>query len=168
MKDDAGCFFKVASAGETVYIKVHGYALAVCCPTFRAFVEKMTEEGRRTFIVDLGACKMMDSSFMGTLLGIMECEEGIQRKLIIINADERNYNLLQGVGLTRVLTILKTDVGVPKNLVLHKLRVKRVSKDKLREAVEEAHRRLVEVDESNRKRFEPLRKALLKEIAEEQ
>jgi anti-anti-sigma regulatory factor len=167
MGSNAGCFFKVASAGDTVYIRVHGYASAVCCPTFKAFVDKMTDEGKRSFVVDLGPCKMMDSSFMGTLLSVIEPEGGIQRKLVVINADEKNYMLLQSVGLTKVLTILEGDIKVPKNLTLHKIEVQRATRQELMQTVERAHNRLIEVDENNRKRFEPLKKALAKEFPEE-
>jgi len=167
MGSEPDCFFRVASAGDTVYIKVFGFASAVCCPTFKAFVERMTKAGKKAFVVDLGGCKLMDSSFMGTLLGILDEGKKNARKVVIINADKRCYSLLQSVGLTRVMAVHRRGVAVPKGLSLHRLRVQRAGKEKLRRIVEEAHDRLIAVDESNRKRFEPLLKALAKEFEKE-
>jgi len=167
MGSEPDCFFRVASAGDTVYIKVFGFASAVCCPTFKAFVERMTKAGKKAFIVDLGGCRLMDSSFMGTLLGVLDEGAEGSRRIVIINADKRCYSLLQSVGLTRVMAVHRKCMSVPEGLSLHRLKVQRAGKEKLRRIVEEAHDRLITVDESNRKRFEPLLKALAKEFGKE-
>ena len=67
---------------------------------------RMLEQGRAEFVIDLEGCPMMDSTFMGTLTGIaLRLKTSLSGKLEIINANPRNQQLLQSLGLDQIFTV---------------------------------------------------------------
>jgi anti-anti-sigma regulatory factor len=67
-------------------------------PGLKEFSRQMMEGGRRDFVVDLANCPAMDSTFMGTLAGLaLRLREN--GHLWVVNRNERNSELLQGLGL---------------------------------------------------------------------
>ena len=86
--------------GREVRIRVEGKGSFQCSPALREFSRKMIEEGRREFIIDLKDCPAMDSTFMGTLAGIAtRIREAGGGDLWVVNRNERNSELLAGLGL---------------------------------------------------------------------
>lgn len=58
------------------------------------------------FVVDLGACTYLDSTFLGILLGLgLKLKEAGNGLLHILNANPRNLELLRNLGLDRLIHI---------------------------------------------------------------
>ena len=63
-----------------------------------------TEQDR--LVVDLEDCPVMDSTFMGTIMGIaLKLKSLPTANLQVVNANDRNINLLQSLGLDQFLEL---------------------------------------------------------------
>ena len=59
--------------GETdgyVWVRINGKGSFNSSPPLKGFVERRIESGETRFVIDLGDCPAMDSTFMGTLAGL--------------------------------------------------------------------------------------------------
>ncbi|RKY16036.1 MAG: hypothetical protein DRP82_00150 [Planctomycetota bacterium] len=156
-----GSALRVATAADTVYIRVEGEGTANVCPTLRAFLMRMVTAGKRAFVVDLLKCRYVDSSFMGTLLEVVTEH---RRRVVIINASENVASRFELLGLVQFMPIKKGNVSIPNTISVHRLPIRSTDKRTLTEVVERAHKQLIKADKRNRERFEPLLKLLRKEL----
>ena len=90
----AACF------DHEVWIRVEGRGNFLSSGSIKRFVHAMIQRGHRRFVVDLGSCEHMDSTFMGTLTGIAQnLRELGQGSLLALNVSARNVELLENLGL---------------------------------------------------------------------
>ena len=90
----AACF------AHEVWIRVEGRGNFQSSGSIKRFVHAMIQRGHRSFVVDLGSCEHMDSTFMGTLTGISQnLRELGQGSLLALNVSARNVELLENLGL---------------------------------------------------------------------
>ena len=90
----AACF------DDEVWIRIEGRGNFQSSGSIKRFVHAMIQRGHRRFVVDLGSCEHMDSTFMGTLTGISQnLRELGQGSLLALNVSARNVELLENLGL---------------------------------------------------------------------
>ncbi len=95
---------------KVVCIRVQGKGSFQNSTGIKKFANAMIDRGHRNFVVDLADCPVMDSTFMGTLTGVALRLHGIgQGELHVINPNERNTNLLEGLGLDQILSLEGSD-----------------------------------------------------------
>jgi anti-anti-sigma factor len=103
----------VARSADLGLVKVVGRGSFQNSSCFKAFYQQLLKEGVRRFVVDLGACSYLDSTFLGILLGLglklKEVEGGF---LNILNASPRNLELLRNLGLDRLIHVHGSDQPV--------------------------------------------------------
>ena len=136
---------------RAVYIRVEGKGTFGNSPCLRDFAVKMIEEDRRDFVIDLSHCPSMDSTFMGILAGIaMRLTEVGGGNLWVINMNERNADLLDGLGISALFS----DAPVPLPGA-SPAPVETVQADKAttREVMREAHEACVKVNPANAEKF---------------
>ncbi len=97
----------VGNVDDLVWIRIDGRATFTQSPFVRKIVERSLVGGRSHFIIDLAACPMMDSTFMGSLTAL---SGQLKRRippgsLLIVNPGARNLELLAGLGLDEILDI---------------------------------------------------------------
>ncbi len=91
---------------KVVCIRVQGKGSFQNSTGVKKFANAMIDRGHRNFVVDLADCPVMDSTFMGTLTGVALRLHGIgQGDLHVINSNERNTDLLEGLGLDQILSL---------------------------------------------------------------
>jgi anti-anti-sigma regulatory factor len=96
----------VARTGDLGFIKVVGRGSFQNAGCLRAFYQQVLKEGTSRFVVDLGACTYLDSTFLGILLGMgLKLREAAKGILHILNASPRNMELLKNLGLDRLISI---------------------------------------------------------------
>ncbi|HEY2343119.1 MAG TPA: STAS domain-containing protein [Chthoniobacteraceae bacterium] len=96
----------VGTAAKTVWVRVEGKGSFLNSTGLKDFSTEMINRGYREFAVDLKACPVMDSTFMGTLAGIaLRLREFGQGQLAVVNLNERNRNLLSNLGLDQLFRI---------------------------------------------------------------
>jgi anti-sigma B factor antagonist len=154
---NAAASILVGVTSRAVHIKVEGKGSFQNSPGLKEFSKEMLERGFRNFIVDLNSCPVMDSTFMGTLAGIaLRLREFGNGRLIVRNANERNADLLENLGLNNLFEIEskaaaeKTDNSVEPALLE---RTKSLSRSDQAACMIEAHEALVDADPENLGRF---------------
>lgn len=158
--------FYVARTTAGIYIQVHGLGNMHNAVTLNAFAEKMMEEGYNHFVLDLDHCRGVDSTFMGTLLGISsrakEAGDG-EGNLVLINVGDRCRQQLSSIGLDAFLTFRETPADPPE-ADLRRLNGKEVSPKERLQLILKAHRDLVAVDKRNESKFGPFLRSILKDL----
>lgn len=139
-------------SGPEVRIRIDGKGTFLNSPPLKEFSREMMEAGRRDFIVDLQNCPSMDSTFMGTLAGLaMRLRDAGGGNLWVINRNERNAELLAGLGIDTLFS----DNPVPVGTVAGGGRAIAFQPDKAatREAMHEAHEACIAVNPGNADKF---------------
>ena len=63
-------FIQVGFNERTVWVRVSGRGSFQNSGPLKDFAKEMLARGYKSFVIDLGECPVMDSTFMGTLAGI--------------------------------------------------------------------------------------------------
>ncbi len=163
----------VGNFPDVVWIRVGGKGNFRNSPELKQFALHMLENGRSKFVVDLEDCPMMDSTFMGTLTGIaLRLKAGLSGKLEIINANPRNQQLLQSLGLDQILTVdiegtsWKEERELVKNNLQQPGPPPSLDQRDQAEFVLEAHEALCKANEDNVRRFKDVIEFLKHDIDE--
>jgi len=131
------------------------------------FAKEMINRGHREFILDLKNCPVMDSTFMGTLAFIaLRLRELGQGQLRVINLNERNHDLLCGLGLDQLFHVEQcTQKSAPEPTGELKP-VTPVNGDRVAQAetMLEAHEALVEADPENLTKFKDVLEYLKQDL----
>ena len=125
----------------------------------------MIQRGHREFVVDLDACELMDSTFMGTLAGVaLRLREIGQGGLRTVNVNARNASLLENLGLDQLFSV-ETGHATNAPATLRQAEPAGAGDDK--ETVLEAHEALIEADAHNAVKFKDVVEYLRQELAQE-
>ena len=138
-------------------IKIAGRANFASSPDFKTLLSELAQKGFRHFIIDLGECVLMDSTFLGVLAGaaLEVRRQNPPGSLVLCRVARRNLELLRNLGLHRLLIVDAGDfpmevgqgaaplsgAGVPGSVERARL-------------ILEAHENLVAADPSNQDRFQ--------------
>lgn len=126
-------------------------------PWMKSWVDERMGLGCKKIVIDLQACTGMDSTFMGTMAGmamrLMKVSDG---KLFVVDADEKNEQSLEDLGLGALLYI--NQPSMPWEDRKEEIRA---SLTECSEALEndrtqhvyDAHKTLVDADTSNSSKF---------------
>lgn len=96
----------VARSGDLGFVKVVGRGSFQNSGCLKAFYQQLLKDGVTRFVIDLGACSYLDSTFLGILLGLgLKLREAGNGLLNILNASARNLELLRNLGLDRLINI---------------------------------------------------------------
>ena len=147
-------------------IRVTGRGTSQNSVDVKVFVQRMMTRGVQRFVVDLGACEAMDSTFMGMLTGIaLRLEDNGGGHLDVINARGRSRQLLEGLGLDALFGVhddnagFEFTAGKPIDSVI-------VGKEDRKRHVLAAHEALIQADESNEAKFRDVVEFLKNDIEE--
>ena len=145
---------------KVVCIRVQGKGSFQNSAGVKNFATAMINRGHREFVVDLGACPVMDSTFMGTLTGVaLRLRELGHGGLHVVNSNARNVDLLQGLGLDQILSLeLNGEETAPNGQQAEThdeeaLRLEPLGKREMTENMIAAHQALVDADRQNLTKF---------------
>ena len=166
--NDAKLF--VSRDGAGCVVKVVGRATFAICPKLRDLIksfENSSEWGDVVF--DLSACAGMDSTFMGILamFALHAKKHGMTIK--ILNAGEANEKLLVGLGLRHLFDYEEREDVVESSSSSSSHEEDMVessssSSSSTAETILDAHKTLIEADESNVDRFKKVVERVEKEV----
>lgn len=137
-------------SGPVAWVRVSGRGSFQNSTGLKQFATEMMKRGVRGFVIDLSACEMMDSTFMGTLAGIA-LKLGGQGGLKVICANPRNRQVMLNLGLDRVLS-LDSDAPAAPDSSLHDAETN-PPRQAERATIIEAHENLVAANPENATRF---------------
>jgi anti-anti-sigma factor len=97
---------QVGVNGPAVWVRVEGKGNFLNSGNLKEFAREMVDRGYREFVIDLGNCAMMDSTFMGTMAGVaLRLKELGHGHLHIVHCGGRSRELLHGLGLDQLFDI---------------------------------------------------------------
>lgn len=156
--------YEVARSDDTVYVRVHGLANMKNTPLLDAFLRVELASAVRTACIDLGTCRGMDSTFMGTLYGYHLQLREHDGHLVIVNPSEGNQRLLDMLGISTVVPVLKAPALPEVRFVVLEHR-NEISVEERAAMMRRAHRNLMTLNEANRVKFQPFLEALEADLA---
>ena len=140
-------------------------------PDLKAVVESAIRQGMSRIVVDLAECPIMDSTFMGTLTSLHHTVQKFPGGgLIVLNANDRNLDLLQSLGLDHFFQVDKDGSLLPELRrevdaeILARAKVEPLAKVEHAAHVLEAHEALAGANEANRDRFRDVVSFLRSEV----
>lgn len=159
--------------GETdghVWVRVRGKGSFATSPPLKGFVERCMDGGDQRFVIDLGECPAMDSTFMGTLAGLaMRLAKKAGGALQLNGVGERNRQSLSDLGLDALLDINPEDATWRGHVEDVRSRLEPIPREtEASDAahVLDAHRKLCEASEENVKRFSTVLEVLEQDVDE--
>ena len=93
----------VATKGNAALIRVRGRGSFKAGPALKRFGTSAMGNGCRQFILDMGECTAMDSTFMGVLAGMAMRLKSEGGSVIMMNLTPKTLTLLETLGLDRLL-----------------------------------------------------------------
>jgi anti-sigma B factor antagonist len=158
----------VGITNGAIHVKVEGKGSFQNSPALKEFSKEMLERGYRHFVVDLNGCPVMDSTFMGTLAGIaLRLREFRNGSLLVRNANERNWDLLQNLGLNNLFEVESKASGLAKDKLVDAAPLDAdhpVGRSDQTECMIEAHEALVDADPENLTRFKDVLEYLKQDL----
>lgn len=161
----------VGQIDQLFWIRVEGRGTFQNSLHLKKVLQKTMEEGIKHFVIDLERCPMMDSTFLGTLTGaalrLRETEDG---SLSVLNANERNDQLLESLGLDHLLDVDREGTAWPEERRKAAGLIARCRDGETHpiedqtEHVLEAHQALADVSDDNACRFKDVIEFLEKEL----
>lgn len=163
----------VGTVGHVFWMRVDGRGTFQNSLQAKKAIQRVMEKGVSKFVVDLERCPMMDSTFLGMLTGtalnLREAGDG-DGTLCVVNANERNLQLLTSLGLDHILDLdsegtrwCEERKEVSKALE-HCSETAAECKEVQTRHVLDAHQALAEVSDANECRFHDVIEFLEKEV----
>lgn len=97
----------VGTIGRVFWMRVDGKGTFQNSLQAKKAMQRVIAQGARNLVVDLERCPMMDSTFLGMLTGtaLTLREAGGEGTLSVLNANQRNLQLLTSLGLDHILEL---------------------------------------------------------------
>lgn len=152
----------VARSGPTALVRVTGLGNMHLAPTLQAFVDDGLAQQCIQVVVDLADCSGMDSTFMGTLVGLSLTLKEHEGWLCVLNVGRDNERLLRTLGVWEFIAVLqrpRPDMPPPVRLLPVMDAAQRLAQ------IHAAHKHLYAADDKNRARFGPFLEAVEREMA---
>ncbi len=158
----AGNRLQISRAEDAVLIQVFGLGNMFLAPTLQALVESELQAGLANFVVDLRRCDGMDSTFMGTFIGLSTKVKARPGWFCLVNVSSENMRLLKMLGVINMISIHEGEFPAPSG----ETRTLYPTTDPYmrQKQIHSAHRLLIDADPENEKRFGPFIKALEEEM----
>ena len=185
------CYY-VAASSEAVYVRVEGLASLNNCTPLLEYLEELHSRELHEFIFDLSSCQGFDSTFMGTLVGLVmnpgknigEFASGhlasghlgesnaaddassasqSRPRVILLNLTEGHKKILSEVGVDRLVDVCNRAISNP-SIKLKRLENRQVSKESHLRKVFKAHENLIQLDAQNKEKFGDFLELVKKEL----
>lgn len=162
--------FLVNPYNEPVIIRLNGKASFLNSAPLKDFLSRMIAQGKSQFVVDFSDCKGMDSTFLGILAGVgIELMRGdVKGSIVLTRLGPRNLELVRNLGLHRIMTVDDGDTAATEDAAGEALERSPDQQSEIENArlVLQAHESLVELDESNKTKFQDVISFLRNQVEE--
>jgi len=145
----------VGQEGQTGTARVIGKGSFKNARHLAKYVEKASKAGMRDLVIDLQDCIHMDSTFMGVMAGLAA---GRRKETLsttrVINTNARNLELLQTLGLDRILSIEANAPASSSGDFKPLDHADTEDKQEVAQTMLQAHQNLVDLDSQNAAKFQ--------------
>lgn len=151
--------FLVNPYDDPVIVKITGKASFLNSGPVKDLFDRLVDQGKQRFVVDFQHCTGMDSTFLGILagLGIRLMKMEPRGSVVLCRLGDRNRELVRNLGLHRLLILDEGEAlegAEPKEGLEAVDAGKRLSEVENARLVLQAHENLVEIDASNKTKFQ--------------
>ncbi|MFA5688254.1 MAG: STAS domain-containing protein [Kiritimatiellales bacterium] len=146
---------QAAITADTVFIRVVGRGSFQVSAALKQFINEYSAKDRiAAVVIDLAECIGMDSTFMGVLAGLAWRLSKQNKKIELINVSPKNRELLETLGVARVIKHYENDNGyhIPADTP-EQLAAADSTKRELAETALQAHENLMKLGDENICRF---------------
>ena len=161
----------VGTIGRVFWMRVDGRGTFQNSLQAKKALQRVITQGMTNLVVDLERCPMMDSTFLGMLTGAaLNLRESGGGSLSVLNANQRNLQLLTSLGLDHILQLdVEGNLWVDErkeacNALQHCGETSAECKEAQTKHVLSAHQALAEVSDANECRFHDVIEFLEKEL----
>jgi anti-sigma B factor antagonist len=159
----------VARSANLGFVKVVGRGSFQNSGCFKAFYQQLLKEKVDRFVIDLDACTYLDSTFLGILLGLgLKLRSAGNGLLHVLNASQRNVELLKNLGLDRLINIdaKRVELNGVANQKLEEIDCPIATKTEAGPTILEAHEALMEFDPRNVPKFKDVVEFLREDLGQ--
>lgn len=158
-----------AVANEAGFVKVIGRANVALSVQFKMLIGKLQGNGFRSFVIDLGECATMDSTFLGVLVGAVMYPAGAPPGagaicLQLLNPNQRIADLLENLGVAHLFTMLHGANPAEAALAPSTPASVPASKEEISRTCLEAHQLLMAVNPKNVPKFKDVAQFLAEDL----
>ena len=150
----------VGNLDNTAWVRIVGVATKDTSACIRRYFSEKFSQGLRNFVIDLGQCRLIDSTFIGILTGLAGniAEEGNSGEVKVIHTNERNEKSICKLGLDNLITIdregsgseeMESRIGTSLNLLAEE-ELDKVEKTTM---ILRAHENICSANEENEEEF---------------
>lgn len=152
---------QVCTSDDGACIKIQGRADCTRSVDFKNLVTSLYDEGYRHFELDLTACVIMDSTFLGVLCGFAEkldTRSGSSPTchMILFNPNTRIMELLEDLGVAQLFRLETGDPPDRPHCVTAPASPEQPTREDLRSTSLEAHQTLMALNPDNIPKFKDL------------
>ena len=160
-----------ARVGDTVCVKISGRANFASSVDFKRLVNESRARGAKRFIVDLAACPIMDSTFLGVLasLGTRLSADNLppeQRTIELLRPSPKVADLIDNLGVLQCFRVVQG--SSPEQLNFAAVESAGASKLELSRNCLEAHQVLMELNPENVAKFKDVAKFFAEDVAKQE
>jgi anti-anti-sigma regulatory factor len=149
-------------------IKISGRANFSSSPDFKALLNGLAQKGFNHFIIDLGECALMDSTFLGVLSGFgMKLNPNgapVERGIELHNPTPRVGELLENLGAAHLFKMTNGPLQLPADLKPCTPDVTNPSHEEITRTCLEAHKTLMSISPENEARFKDVAQFLAEDL----
>jgi anti-sigma B factor antagonist len=157
----AGSQILAATMDNCTLVVVSGAATFKLAPAFKQATQAARLAGSVLLVVDMAACRSMDSTFMGTIASLgFALQKSESTRLVLINLGSGAAALLKGLGVDRILKVypagaLPAGTGDLSRLAqnLRPVEAEPASARDMAALMYDSHETLTRVDPENLQRF---------------
>lgn len=103
-----------AMTDEATLVQVVGVGNFRLAGTFKHTAQAAIRTGSPLIVVDMAACPTLDSTFMGAIAGLgLYCIKIGSVQMILINATQRAFSLLRGLGVSQLVKVYTEETLPP-------------------------------------------------------
>ncbi|NBR87272.1 MAG: anti-sigma factor antagonist [Verrucomicrobia bacterium] len=160
-----------ARVGDAVCVKISGRANFAVSVDFKRLVHESRARGAQRFLVDLSACVLMDSTFLGVLAGLgtqLSAEDlpPEQRPIELLNPTPKVADLIDNLGVLHLFRVVQG--GSAENLCYTAVESAGASKLEMSRNCLEAHEVLMDLNPENVAKFKDVAKFFAEDIAKQE
>jgi anti-anti-sigma regulatory factor len=149
-------------------VKIRGRANFACSPDFKTLLNELVQKGFARFIIDLGECVLMDSTFLGVLSGFgmkLNCNGAPGgRGIELHNTSPRVGELLDNLGAAHLFTATTGPLQLPADLTPCTPETKAHTHEEITRTSLEAHQTLMAMNAENVARFKDVAQFLAEDL----
>jgi len=149
-------------------IKIVGRANFASSPDFQTLLAELVQKGYTHFIIDLSACVLMDSTFLGILsqfgIKLNPASAAGRRGIELLNPNPRVAELLENLGALHLFKVITGALELPDDVKTCTPESIQPTHEQITRTSLEAHQTLMAVNPENVARFKDVTQFLAEDL----